>query len=156
MTIENTDTHSPETQSKPWLGRIIKTGIIFSCGVITGAVIESMLNDRLTSNSQTNPDKEDDGNTEAEVLSVENENEDIDGEADIPTKIGSWMFGDLIKEDDGNTEAEVLSVENENEDIDGKADIPTKPESEILGNLMNPISPLSSTPTIPEDGEAAI
>ena len=85
MTTEDTHENLPELQAKSWPGRILKTGLIFSCGVIAGAVIESMLDDRETSSEQPTPDEEEDNDdkTEAEASAADHENGDADREADI-------------------------------------------------------------------------
>lgn len=84
----------PEPQPKSWVGSIVKTGLIFSCGVIAGAVIESMLNDQQAHDLD---DDDDDDDNEPEVSAVDHENEDIDGKDDITTDPESTMNGNLMR-----------------------------------------------------------
>jgi len=86
MTTEDTHEDLPESQAKPWLCSTLITGLIFSCGVIAGAVIESMLDDQRTSSEESTPDDDEEDNndkTEAEASATDHEIGDADGEADI-------------------------------------------------------------------------
>ena len=95
MTNEIIPTNFPEPQAKSWVGSIIKTCLIFSCGVIAGAVIESIQNDQQTLDLDDDDDEDDD--REPEASTVDHENEDIEGKDDIITEPESTMLGNFMR-----------------------------------------------------------
>jgi len=100
MTTEDTNENLPESQTN-WPGGILKTGLIFSCGVIVGAVIESMLDDLQTSNEESTPDDEEmdnDDQPEANASADDHENGAADLEADITPKSASTAFENFMSQ----------------------------------------------------------
>ena len=110
MPTEIIPTNLPEHQVKHWFGSILKTGLIFTCGVITGAVIESMLNDQQT----LEQDKDDDNNNrETEASVVDHENEYVDEKAAITTDPEATMAGDSMRENVHQVSTSTIPKEDE-------------------------------------------
>lgn len=98
MTTESTHIQSQESQTKPWLGRILKTGLIFSCGAIAGAVIESYLNDQRTTSWQPSADGSDDINYDEEASSADHEGNEDGQDGSVATTISS-IFASFTNQD---------------------------------------------------------
>jgi hypothetical protein len=56
----------PPVSQKSWLGGVIKTGLILSCGLIAGGVIESFMNDKRNSSEQYPIEEDDEINSSLE------------------------------------------------------------------------------------------